>query len=265
MARRMPAAVMAPRHRRVGTALGVVAVGAALSLMLTPLPRPASAAMVRSEAWAGYEANHQTFRQVAAHWVVPALTCSGTTAAGDPDSYVWAGLGPSPSSSERVGVREFCTGRIPAYVAFLEMNSEYEVQGIDPVPGDGISASVSFASGTYRFSLADATQGKSFSLKYRCGAFSFGQGACGRSTAEVIAGMTAPGLAPLADYGTVTFDGIAIADVKGTGEPFRRPALRIGRLVEHHHATVTAARSRLSRRGRRGPRLFGTTPDVTTR
>lgn len=39
---------------------------------------------------------------------------------------------------------EFCTGTLQAYVAFVEMNNLYEVQGIDPTPGDAISASVTY-------------------------------------------------------------------------------------------------------------------------
>src|SRR5450432_528464 len=123
---------------------------------------PASA--LRSQAWAGYQAGGQTFRYVAASWTVPAISCHGVTRRGDPDSYFWAGFGPGSSNSERVGVRELCTGTLAAYVAYIEMNGLYEVQAIDPAPGDKVSASVSFGSGKYRFSLTDSTQRKSFSL-----------------------------------------------------------------------------------------------------
>lgn len=235
------------------TARRAVASGAALSAMLAmSCAGPASAATARSQAWAGYQAGHQTFRRVAAHWVVPALTCSGTTAAGDPDSSFWVGMGPAVSTSERVGVRELCTGRIPAYIAYLEMNGEYEAQEIDPAAGDQISASVSFASGKYRFSLADRTQAKSFAPVYSCGAFSFGRGTCRRSTAEVVAGKTAPGLAPLADYGMATFDSIAVTDSRGHRGAFTKNRhWSITRLAEYHGATAAATPSPLSRRGTR--------------
>jgi hypothetical protein len=252
MSRLAFAVLPAGPKRRVRTTLSAISLGAALSLVAMSFAGAASARTVTSQAWAGYQANHQTFRHVAARWAVPALTCPGTTAAGDPDSYFWAGLGPGTSSSERVGVRELCTGTIPTYIAYLEMNGEYEAQGIDPTPGDQISASVSFTSGKYRFSLADSTQSKSFSLRYACGAFSFGHGACGRATAEVIAGMTAPGLAPLAEYGTATFDGIAITDARGHRGSFAKNRhWRINRLIEHHGTSVAATPSPLSRRGKR--------------
>src|SRR5450755_1628449 len=178
MARLVSAVTSVSLTRKVRTRLGTVAFGGALGLIVVVSAGPGWAASVRSRAWAGYQANRQMFRRVSARWTVPALTCSGTTASGDPDSYFFVGLGPSFSGSERVGIRELCTGTLPAYVAYLGMNGLYEAQAVDPVPGDQISASVSFVSGKYRFSLADATQNKSFSVKYSCGAFSAGQGTC---------------------------------------------------------------------------------------
>ena len=180
------------------------------------------ASPLRSQAWAGYQAGGQTFRYVAASWTVPAISCRGVTRRGDPDSYFWAGFGPGSPDSERVGVRELCTGILAAYVGYIEMNGEYEVQSVDPAPGDKVSASVYFAAGKYRFSLTDATQRKSFALRYSCGAFSFGQGTCRRSTAEVIAGIWAPGRSPLADYHKITFRDIAITDARGQRGSFAR-------------------------------------------
>jgi peptidase A4-like protein len=252
MARLAHAVTSMTRKLGVTTPRGAILLGCAFSLIVMVTAGPASARAVRSRAWAGYQASHQLFRQVAARWTVPALTCSGTTSRGDADSYFWVGLGPGHSNSEQVGVRELCTGTLPAYVAYLGMNGLYEVQAIDPGPGDAISASISFASGRYRFSLADATQGKSFSLKYRCGAFSFGQGKCSRSSAEVIAGIAARALSPLADYGSGTFRSIAITDVRGHhGSLARNRHWRVARLDEYDGSALAARPSPLSRRGTR--------------
>ena len=252
MARRVSAVMSVSLTRTARTRLGAVAFGGALSLIVVVSAGPAWAAPVRSQAWAGYQANHQKFRRVSARWTVPALTCPGTTVGGDPDSYFFVGLGPSFSSSERVGVREFCTGTLPAYIAYLGMNGLYEAQAVDPAPGDQISASVFFASGKYRFSLVDATQRKSFSLQYACGAFSAGQGPCRRSTAEVVAGIAAPGLSPLADYGSVTFQKIGVTDARGQRGSFARNRhWKIARLDEYSGAALAAASSSLSRRGTR--------------
>lgn len=213
---------------------------------------PASATPVKSKAWAGYEATHDTFRQVSARWTVPALTCPGTTSQENSDSALWAGLGPGYATSERVGVREFCTGTLAAYVAFLEMNGEYEVQAIDPAPGDRISAVVSFRSGKYGFALADLTQGTSFHHRYRCGAFSQGSGTCDRTTADVLAGIFGAHLSTLADYSTVTFHSVSITDASGHRGSFAKNRFwRRSRLDEYQGTTPAATASVLSRHGTR--------------
>jgi peptidase A4-like protein len=240
------------RKLGVKAARSTILFGCAFGLIAMVAAGPASARAVRSRAWSGYQAGHQQFRHVAARWTVPALTCSGTAARGDADSYFSVALGPGSSNSERVGVREFCTGTLPAYVAYLGMNGLYEAQAIDPGPGDAIAAGISFASGKYRFSLADSTQGKSFSLRYPCGAFSFGQGKCSRSSAEVIAGISAPALSPLADYGSGTFRSIAITDVMGHRGSFARNRhWRVARLDEYDGTALAARPSSLSHRGTR--------------
>jgi Peptidase A4 family len=234
-------------------AITTVAAAATAALMLSPAmasAKTAPASTAKSQAWAGYQASQQTFRQVAASWTVPAITCRGITPAGDPDSYFSAGLGPGSSNSERVGVRELCAGTLTAYVSYLEMNGKYEVQAIDPAPGDIVSASVGYAAGKYRFSLTDSTQKKSFSLSYRCGAFSFGQGTCSRSTAEVIAGIWAPGLTPLADYGKVTFRNSAITDAAGQRGSFAANShWKITEFSEYDGAKLAAVPSSLSHSG----------------
>jgi Peptidase A4 family len=230
-----------------------VSLAAAVALGLSPAmasARPASASTATSQAWAGYQASRQTFRQVAASWIVPAITCHGTTPAGDPDSYFWAGFGPGSSDSERVGVRELCAGTLTAYVAYLEMNGKYEAQAIDPAAGDNISANVNYVSGKYHFSLTDSTQGKSFSLSYSCGAFSFGQGTCSRSTAEVAAGIWAPGLSPLAEYGKVIFHNAAITDATGRSGSFAGNShWTITRFSEYQGIKLAAIPSSLSSSG----------------
>lgn len=232
-----------------------ISLAAMVALMLSPAmasARTASASTATSQAWAGYQASRQTFRQVAATWTVPAISCQGVTPAGDPDSYFWAGFGPGSSDSERVGVRELCTGTLTAYVAYLEMNGEYEAQAIDPAPGDNISANLNYTSGKYYFSLTDSTQGKSFSLSYSCGAFSFGRGTCSRSTAEVAAGIWAPGLSPLAEYGKVIFHNTAITDATGRSGSFAGNShWKITKLSEYDGVKLAAIPSSLASSGTR--------------
>jgi hypothetical protein len=238
---------------RTRRAVGVLAVSVGIvGLLLVVFSGSSSAGSVRSHAWAGYQAAGQKFRRVGATWTVPALRCSGVTGTGDSDSYVWVGLGSPGSYSERVGVREFCTGTIPAYVAFLEMNSLYEVQAIDPAPGDVVSASVAYGSGGYGFSLADSAQHKSFSSKHACGAFSAGQGICSWSTAVVGAGIRTSRLSALADYGRVSFSHIAITDATGRHGSFKRNRRwSITRFDEFVGTKLAASTSSLSHRGTR--------------
>jgi hypothetical protein len=237
---------------RVRTAVRAAVVVGTASLTVVVFLGSAWAGSLKSQAWVGYQAGGEKFQRVAASWKVPAVACAGVAARGDSDSYVWVGLGSGASNSERVGVREFCTGTLQAYVAFVEMNNLYEVQGIDPTPGDAVSASVTYVSGKYRFSLFDSTQRKSFSLKYSCGAFSFGQGACSRATAEVGAGIWARHLSPLADYGRVVFAGIAITNARGRHGSFARNRYwRIAKFSEFDGTRLAAFPSSLSHRGTR--------------
>jgi Peptidase A4 family len=212
----------------------------------------AQATTVKSRAWAGYQANHDSFRSVAATWTVPTIKCSGTTPAGDPDSYFSVGLGPTVSDSERVGVRELCTGTLPTYVSYLQMNGLYEIRSIDPAPGDKISARVSYRHGRYRFSLSDSTQGLSFSFRYRCGRFSSGQGTCSHTTAQVSAGIWAPHRSPLAKYGKVVFGNVAITDAHGHhGSLAKNAHWKVTRFTEYHGAKLAASASSLRHGGTR--------------
>jgi Peptidase A4 family len=240
-----PRRVRVPRVRVLLTAVAVT-VGT-LGLPAAAFAGTGAASTQKSQAWAGYQASQQTFRYVSASWTVPAISCRGIAPRGDPDSYFWAGLGPGSSNSERAGVRELCTGTVAAYVAYIEMNGLYEVQAIDPAPGDKVSASVSFGSGKYRFSLTDSMQRKSFSLRYSCGAFSFGQGTCRRSTAEVIAGIWAPGRSPIADYHKITFRRITITDSRGRRGSFtRNDQWKITRFSEYDGTRLAAYASPLT-------------------
>lgn len=226
----------------------LVAVSATVALCAGP----AAARSVTSRAAAGYQASSDTFRRVVARWTVSSLRCPGLTGRGDSDSYAWVGLGSGATDSERVGVREFCTGTLPAYVAFLEMNGLYEVQAIDPAPGDAIYARVDYSARKYHFALTDSTQHRSFSLAYSCGAFSFGQGTCSHTSAEVGAGIWAPRLSPLADYGRLRFTGIAITDAHGRLGTFAANRhWRTTRFSELDGSRIAASPSPLTGRGSR--------------
>lgn len=243
---------------RVRTVARRVVVGTVLAGVVTAVFAGSAAATspLKSQTWAGYQAGQtdraghpQDFRAVGASWAVPQIKCAGVTSRGDADSYLWVGLG-SGSSMERVGVRAFCSGTLPAYTTYLEINGLYEVQAISPAEGDSVSATVSYAFGKYRFSLADSTRHESFSVRYSCGAFSAGQGSCNRATAEVGAGIWAPRRSPLTNYGSVTFHHIALTAISGPRGALvenRYPA--IAEFDEFDGARLTASPSSLVQKG----------------
>lgn len=73
----------------------------------------APANVVHSTLGAGYQANHNTFRHVAAQWTLPTINCSKWK----PGEVVnfWVGLGPSDSTSERINIFGQCNGGAPGY------------------------------------------------------------------------------------------------------------------------------------------------------
>ena len=225
-------------------------VGLAAALVALVVAAVAVASPARSASWAGYQAAApQGFRTVSASWTVAQVTCRGVRSRGDADSYSWAGLGSGPTS-ERVGVRAFCTGTIPAYTAYIELNNLYEVQALTPAPGDQLTASVSYRSGKYTFRLTDSTQSKSLSHAYACGAFSQGAGTCSRSLAQVGAGIWAAGRSPLTDYATIGFRGITVTSALGKVGSFSASRDRtISSFAELDGSKLAATPSTLSAHG----------------
>lgn len=236
-------AYMAAAHR-----LGLL--GLAAALLALAVATVAAASPARSTSWAGYQAAAaQGFRTVSASWTVTQASCGSVAGKGDADSYTWAGLG-SGATSERAGVREFCTGGIPTYTAYIELNNLYEVQAFTPAAGDQVTASVSYRSGRYTFRLTDSTKGKSFSHAYACGAFSQGAGTCNRNLAQVGAGIWAPARSPLTDYATISFRGITVTSALGKAGSFTASRDRtINSFAEANGGKLAATPSTLTARG----------------
>jgi hypothetical protein len=113
--------------------------------------------------WAGYVDSlpaGQSFTSITGSWVVPIATCDGTsTHLAD-----WIGL--DNSTIEQTGTTSDCNGSSPSYTAWYEffhnpsVNSGYAVFLSDPVrAGDVMTASVTYASGTFTLTISDATAG----------------------------------------------------------------------------------------------------------
>jgi hypothetical protein len=136
----------------------------------------------RSTNWSGYAADASpTYTLVTGKWQVPAATCIGTA---DENQAFWVGLdGFDDSTVEQGGTFEECNGYTPEYWAWWEMYPTNDIQLKYAVfPGDFMAATVSYASGTFKITVADTTHKHSFTVKEQCAVGL----TCARSSAEWI-------------------------------------------------------------------------------
>ena len=190
--------------------------------------------VVHSTLGAGYQANHNTFRYVAAQWTLPTINCSKWK----PNEVVnfWVGLGPSDSKSERINIYGNCAGGTTFYtVDYYINNGPNRISAA--YPGDKISASVYYdnKTGKVRFTMHDPTQNFSYNQEHSCA------GSCVRSVAEVMAGPNGDG--QLAPYGSVTFHSIAITSQSGQQGNFSSPYWNNTKIYEYdiNDSTLLAA------------------------
>jgi hypothetical protein len=179
-----------------------------------------------STNWSGYVATGNTstagFRYVQATFTVPSVNCS---VAPDSVTGAWVGLDGvgynfgTDTSVEQDGITAECDSGTPSYYAWWESYPNAPVEAnFNISPGDAIEASVFWnanapASQRYNYVLTDVTTGASLNTLQPCG------GSCHLSSAEVITeaptdsstGQTVP----LADYGIVNYENIAVTDKSG--------------------------------------------------
>jgi uncharacterized repeat protein (TIGR02543 family) len=180
--------------------------------------------LVNSGNWAGYVDTGGTFSAVSAKWVVPTVTCSGTSAL---MAVQWVGIdGWNSSTVEQDGTATNCAGATPQYNAWYEMYGDASVNNGYMVPlstslyhvspGNSMTASVLLSGGEWTLKVVDNTAGWTFSTVIT-------SSAPGAVSAEVI--TESPGVcsgscseASLADFGTVTFTNISVtSSTTGTG------------------------------------------------
>jgi hypothetical protein len=169
---------------------------------------------VDSDNWSGYAVTGSSFTSATASWVVPAAVCSGVS--GDEYTALWVGLdGYSSSTVEQTGTISDCAGTTPGYYAWFEFYPSimYEVTTVPVVPGNVMSASVSYSGGVFTLKITNVTTGKSYSITSTAAVAASEApatvAAAARASAEWI--VEAPCCAstgqyvPLADFGTATF------------------------------------------------------------
>ncbi|HEY6274732.1 MAG TPA: G1 family glutamic endopeptidase [Streptosporangiaceae bacterium] len=165
----------------------------------------------KSGNWSGYVAlpksgSSTTFTYVYAQYTVPSVNCSKTPSE-DAFAYHWVGLdGWNSGTVEQDGVADFCVGNTPSYEAWWEtypggLNEVFAVN-----PGDAIKSSVTYVSGTkkYTLKLTDETTGQSFNVSESCGSTT-----CDNSSAEVITeGYTSSPWVGTADFGQEFYNSV---------------------------------------------------------
>jgi len=178
--------------------------------------------------WAGYAISRRavTFRSVSATFFVPYLNCAQSP--GATMSSAWAGLDGFISGSnsvEQTGIAANCTaGGSASYFGWVEMFPRAEAKiPLRIRPGDSVTATVSYRGARFRLTLTDNTTGQHYTRDRGCpdATVSGHRLRCLRSSAEVIAEAPETGtggqltIAPLADYGAISFARIAITDSAG--------------------------------------------------
>jgi hypothetical protein len=78
---------------------------------LTAVLCAATASAKSSLAWAGYQADRDTFRSISASWSVPTPTCPNRLG-GAGDSYAVVGLGSNAGNIVGITVLEGCSGKL---------------------------------------------------------------------------------------------------------------------------------------------------------
>ena len=168
-----------------------------------------------SAGWAGYQARNDTFRSVSASWTIPTLaSCSGASGGA---SWSLVGLGTSEGNIIGIHVIDDCAEQFIGDFA----NSYIFSQGLTEIElpvneGDRVTAAVSYRAPYYYLSFVDHTDShSSWYRRYRCGN-EYGI-PCSQAAADVFNGKSSPetGSNPMADWGHLTFDHIALADRSG--------------------------------------------------
>ncbi|MFY9660201.1 MAG: G1 family glutamic endopeptidase [Terriglobales bacterium] len=157
---------------------------------------------VESANWSGYAVTGSDFTNATGSWTVSAVNCTKT-----PDTYsaFWVGIdGYSSDTVEQTGTIGWCNGKKAEYYAWYEFYpaGSVEISSVPVVPGDQISAEISFSDKEFTTTITNVTTGKTYSKTETV------SGAT-RSSAEWIAEApccTSKGyFLPLSDFGTGSF------------------------------------------------------------
>ena len=203
----MHAAKIAPARTLILTGLVVIAAwslvpalarGAALTQSAV---HPVGGPAVLSSNWAGWVVPSASGKvsDVKGSWVVPKLTCSGTSPH-TAYSSIWVGIDgylPGSTTVEQTGTEADCVSGVAHYEAWYEFYPSAPVGAFKVHAGDTIFAEVKFSGGKFTTNVSDKSLSK---WKARTAAASSAQ----RNSAEWIVEAPTSGSAvlPLANFGT---------------------------------------------------------------
>ena len=247
-------------RRAMVVAIAAACAGGALSAQRSEVPtshqhRPALVRHAHADGsadstnWSGYavSAANGAVTSVTGSWVIPAATCSE---AGGSTAYAsfWVGIdGWNSNSVEQTGTDSDCSSGTPQYYAWYEFYPSpayYAGRLTSLSPGDVMSATVSYANGTFTATIKDVTKNESYTATFTPPAASRRYTPPARSSAEWIA--EAPcctsrgGILPLAEFGTVSL-----------GEDYTAPSVSTGT----NYATISGISAPIG--------SFGTTSATT--
>lgn len=186
---------------------------------------------VSSNNWSGFAVYGDHFRFVRATYTIPSLNCS-ISPDGSYDSQ-WVGLdGYSDKTVEQIGTYAQCSGGTPSYFGFYEMYPAPSVAFSGVSAGDSITVSVYYDRSTSHWTLKlyDNTIQAPLTESLSCPSGS----KCWNASAEVISEVPngGPPAASLADYGTVGFTQIGIADTSGHSDNVFSPYWKNDKVFE---------------------------------
>jgi Peptidase A4 family len=181
------------------------ATGTGASQPTTAAPAPTTSSPSdpgTSSNWAGYAATNGTYTAVSGTWTVPAYTATGSAGA----NATWVGIGGVTSQDLiQAGTQEATSGTGQTeYQAWIEMLPQASrTVPLAVSPGDSITVSIAErATNTWLIAFTNNTTGKSYQQTV--------QYASSNSSAEWIEeapSASRAGVAPLDNFGTVTFTG----------------------------------------------------------
>ena len=112
---------------------------------------------VCSTNWSGFAVTGSGVTDAKGSWIVPSVTCSSSTTY----SSYWVGIdGYSSNTVEQTGTDSDCSSGHGVYYAWYEFypNPSITIGGFTVLPGDKISAEVSYSGGVFTTSITDGSQ-----------------------------------------------------------------------------------------------------------